>query len=217
MKRSIFIFTIIALSIPAVLAQGDDYKKGEFYVGYSGGQIDRGFDSSVPASGFFFDRELDNDPYHGANVSAVYNVSRYIGLKADFSAAYNRTGFNVTVPGPGGSTFAFDTRNSLYNALGGIQIKNNSADKRFKPFVHALVGVGHGRTKVKSVTCPVGVDCSGLVGGSETGLAGAFGGGLDIKLSNHIDLRLVQIDYNPIKFQDGIQKNIRLGIGIVFK
>ena len=55
------------------------------------------------------------------------------------------------------------------------------------------------------------------MGGSETGLAGAFGGGLDIKLSNHVDLRLVQIDYNPIKFQDGIQKNIRLGIGIVFK
>jgi opacity protein-like surface antigen len=215
MKKTILIFTIITISITAVLAQGDDYKKGEFYVGYSGGQIDRGFDSSVPASGFFFDREFDNDPYHGANVSAVYNVSRYIGLKADFSAAYNRTGFNVTVPG--GSTFAFDTRNSLYNALGGIQIKNNSADKRFKPFVHALVGVGHGRTKVKSVICPVGVDCSGLVGGSETGLAGAFGGGLDIKLSGHIDLRLVQIDYNPIKFQDGIQKNIRLGIGIVFK
>jgi opacity protein-like surface antigen len=203
------------LSISSVLAQGDDYKKGEFYVGYSGGQIDRGFDSSVPASGFFFDREFDNDPYHGANVSAVYNVSRYIGLKADFSAAYNRTDFNVTVPG--GSTFAFDTRNSLYNALGGIQIKNNSAGKRFKPFAHALVGVGHGRTKVKSVVCSAGVDCSGLVGGSETGLAGAFGGGLDIKLGNHLDLRLVQIDYNPIKFQDGIQKNIRLGIGIVFK
>jgi opacity protein-like surface antigen len=215
MKKTILIFTIITISITAVLAQGDDYKKGEFYVGYSGGQIDRGFDSSVPASGFFFDRELDNDGYHGANVSAVYNVSRYIGLKADFSAAYNRTAFNVTVPGS--STFAFDTRNSLYNALGGIQIKNNSADKRFKPFVHALVGVGHGRTKVKSVTCPVSVDCSGLVGGSETGLAGAFGGGLDIKLSSHVDLRLVQIDYNPIKFQDGIQKNIRLGIGIVFK
>lgn len=215
MKRSIFILTIITMSVTAVLAQGDDYKKGEFYVGYSGGQIDRGFDSSVPASGFFFDRELDNDPYHGANVSAVYNVSRYLGLKADFSAAYNRTQFNVTVPGS--TPFAFDTRNSLYNALGGIQIKNNSTDKRFKPFVHALVGVGHGRTKVKSVTCPVSVDCSGLVGGSETGLAGAFGGGLDIKLGNHVDLRLVQIDYNPIKFQDGIQKNVRLGIGIVFK
>lgn len=215
MKKTILIITIIVISITAASAQSDDYKKGEFYVGYTAGQVDRGFDSDIPASGVFFNRELDNDPYHGANVSAVYNVSRYIGLKADFSAVYNRTKFNFTVPG--GTPFAFDTSNSLYNALGGIQIKNNSSDKRFKPFVHALVGAGHGRTKVKSVSCPVTVDCSDFVGGSETGLAGAFGGGLDIKLSNHVDLRLVQIDYNPIRFQDGTQRNLRFGIGFVFK
>jgi hypothetical protein len=61
------------------------------------------------------------------------------------------------------------------------------------------------------------VGCAGIVSGSETGLAGAFGGGLDIKLNDHIDFRLIQVDYNPIKFNGGVQQNVRIGIGFVFK
>jgi hypothetical protein len=70
---------------------------------------------------------------------------------------------------------------------------------------------------VTNVSCPVGVDCSTLVDDSETAFAGAFGGGLDIKLNDHIDFRAVQVDYNPIKFSSGTQHNVRLGIGFVFK
>jgi opacity protein-like surface antigen len=104
-----------------------------------------------------------------------------------------------------------------YNFLGGVQIKDNSSDARFKPFAHALIGAGHGRTKVSSVTCPAGVDCSDLINDSETGFAGAFGGGLDIKLSNRVDFRAIQVDYNPIKFDSGTQNNVRFGVGFVFK
>ena len=50
----------------------------------------------------------------------------------------------------------------------------------------------------------------------DTGLAAAFGGGFDFRVSNRIDIRLIQIDYNPMKLFDSTQQNIRIGIGIVF-
>lgn len=52
--------------------------------------------------------------------------------------------------------------------------------------------------------------------GKDTGLAGAFGGGMDLRLSNRFDIRLIQIDYNPMKLFNGTQHNLRVGIGLVF-
>lgn len=211
MKRTGIWLVLVLLSSVFANAQTDDYKKAEVFVGYSNNRVDSGVDSSANFNGFINDRES----YHGANVSAVYNISRFVGFKADLSAAYNERNFSLQVPSSG--TLAFDTKNSLYNILGGIQIKDNSTGKRFKPFVHALIGAGHGRTRVSNLICPTGVSCAGIAGGSETGFAGAFGGGLDIKLSEHVDFRVVQVDYNPIKFKDGVQQNVRIGIGFVFK
>ncbi len=150
----------------------------------------------------------------------MYNFSRYFGVKGDFSAAYNNKNFDFTVPTAPPSTgrVAFDTNNSLYNFLGGIQVKDNATDARFKPFGHALIGTGHGRVKVKNVTCDPAVDCTGLEGTiSETGFAGAFGGGIDIKLNDKFDFRAIQVDYNPIRFDSGTSHNVRFGIGLVFK
>jgi opacity protein-like surface antigen len=210
MKKCLFAIILSILIGGAAFGQ-DEYEKAEFFAGYSNNQVDSGADASALFNGFINRRES----YHGVNTSAVVNLTRYFGLKADFSAAYNTKNFSLSVPQSG--TLAFDTNNSLYNFLGGIQIKDNSISKRFKPFAHALVGAGHGRTKVSNLSCPTGVSCAGIVTGSETGLAGAFGGGLDIKLSDHVDLRVVQVDYNPIKFDGGVQQNIRIGIGFVFK
>jgi hypothetical protein len=50
----------------------------------------------------------------------------------------------------------------------------------------------------------------------DTGFAAAFGGGIDIRASNRIDIRVIQIDYNPTRLFDGTQHNLRVGIGIVF-
>lgn len=210
MKRLIFLAVLSIFSSVVVLSQ-DDHKKAEFFVGYSNTQVDSGVDSSASFGNFIDKRES----YRGANVSAVYNVSRFFGIKADFSAVYNNRNFRLQVPISG--ALNFDTKNSLYNFLGGVQVKDNSNGKRFKPFAHALVGAGHGRTKVSNVVCPTGVSCAGIVSGSETGFAGAFGGGLDVKLSDRIDLRLIQADYNPIRFSGGTQNNFRFSIGIVFK
>jgi hypothetical protein len=216
MKKLIFAICLTAAAGVFTFAQSNsDYKKFEVYGGYSNGQVDTGIDSGNSFRSFFDDRRS----FNGFEGSAVYNFSRYFGAKADVSGTYNNTNFSFAVPIPAGGTgtVSFNTENSLYNFLGGVQIKDNSSDARFKPFAHALIGAGHGRTKVSSVTCPAGVDCSDLINDSETGFAGAFGGGLDIKLSNRVDFRAIQVDYNPIKFDSGTQNNVRFGVGFVFK
>ena len=40
-----------------------------------------------------------------------------------------------------GTTESIDTKERIYNFLGGVQVKDNRKDARFKPFAHALVGM----------------------------------------------------------------------------
>ena len=196
-----------------------DYKKSEFFVGYSNNQVDTGIDFEDPDTNeiqeFFDERES----FHGFNVSATYNVSRYVGITGDVSGAYKNKNFSFNIPtGPTTTgTVSFKTSNSVYNFLGGVQIKDNSTDARFKPFAYALGGAGHVRTKFRDVNCPTGADCSFFDEDvSETGLAGAFGGGLDIKINDKVDFRAIKVDYNPIKLDGGVTHNVRIGVGLVF-
>ena len=203
---SAFCLTFI-LSVFALSQETDEYKKAEFFAGFSNGQIDTG--TSV---GSFLDRRLS---FNGFNASAVGNVNRYFGLKIDVSGTYRKDEFSLGITPT--QNVALKANSSLYNVLGGVQIKDNASKSRVKPFGYALVGAGFGKSKVNSFACPTGVDCSDLLTSSETGLAGAFGGGIDIRINDRVDFRVVKVDYNPIKFNDGIQHNVRIGIGIVFK
>jgi len=206
-----------SLFLSAQTTAVDDYKKGEVYVGYSNGQIDTGIDTGNSAVDFFQDREN----FNGFNVSGVYNVSRYVGIKGDFSGTYNRKRFTGEVGSPGGpSIVSVKNSNSLYNFLGGVQVKNNSNSGRFKPFAHALVGGAHARAKISDYTCSPTVTCPVPSFPddtfSETGFAGAFGGGIDIRLNKKIQIRVIQLDYNPVRIDGSTQNNVRIGAGIVF-
>lgn len=216
MKKLFFALLTAASCAAFASAQSSDYTKTEFYVGYSNGQIDQGIDTGDSLNSFLRDRAN----FNGFEVSGVYNVGRYIGIKGDVSGTYKNQRFTYPVTiGTTTQTVSFDTNNSLYNFLGGIQVKDNATDKRLKPFAHALIGAGHGRSEVKNVTCTsTGTFVCGQPGKfNETGFAGAFGGGLDIKLSDRVDLRAFQVDYNPIKFDAGTDHNVRFGIGFVIK
>lgn len=212
----------LALSITAFTAafasaQTDDYKKVEGYVGYSNGQVDTGLDSGSDAADFFRDRES----FHGFNVSGVYNLNRYFGVKADISGTYNNTRFTGEFgTGASPAVVSFKTNNSLYNFLGGVQVKDNAREGRFKPFAHALVGAGHARAKISDFTCSPGAVCAAVVipdeRFSETGFAGAFGGGLDIRVNDRFQIRAFQVDYNPTRIEGSTQHNARFGAGIVF-
>jgi hypothetical protein len=218
MKKAILLFSIAAFSAVFASAQAvDDHKRGEFYVGYSNGQVDTGLDSGSTAADFFRDRQS----FHGFNVSGVYNFSRYVGVKGDISGTYNSRRFTGTVDvGGSPTTVSFDTDSSLYNFLGGVQVKDNSKSGRFKPFAHALVGAGHARTRFSDFTCSPGPLCTAVFVPDDsargTGFAGAFGGGLDIRVSGRFQIRAFQVDYNPVRIEGNTQHNVRFGAGIVF-
>jgi hypothetical protein len=112
MKNILLGILSVAIFATFTFAQStDDYKKGEFYVGYSANVID------------IQDANGNQVVLHGVNASGVYNFSKYVGVKGDFSTHHKQTF-------------------SLQNYLGGIQVKNNAKEgSRVRPFAHALAGV----------------------------------------------------------------------------
>jgi opacity protein-like surface antigen len=192
----------------AVFAQADndEYKKNEFYVGYSNQRIDVG------------DRRASN----GIEVSATRNFNRYFGIKADFSAASRSSSSTYQLSnGTTTNTVTTDVNNSVYNFLVGVQVKDNATKARFKPFAHALVGVAHTRDRFATfcteANCAPQPTFVGSFKNNDTGFGGAFGGGLDIKVSERIDFRAIQVDYNPVYTRSSFDNNIRISVGIVFK
>jgi hypothetical protein len=215
MRKLILVLMLAICAGVSVSAQATDYNESEFYIGYSNGQVDGSTSRFIKTSNDF--GEIGPLQFHGVGVAGVYNFGRYFGVKGDVSATFH--GGDFTIPVNTTTTISGTGRNSLYNVLGGVQIKDNKTEGRIKPFAHFLVGLGHARTSVTS-TCSPSVNCTNVFvtpSSTETGIAGAFGGGLDVRINNRFDFRVAQIDYNPVKLDSGTLHNVRFGIGIVIK
>ena len=210
MFKTILIGTLIIACASVATAQTDDYKKWDFFVGFSHNRIDTGEDD-VDFDNFIEERE----GFNGFNASVARNVSRYVGFKFDVSGHYkSRTLPIFSVQN------ALDIDSSIYNFLGGVQLKENSSEATFKPFAHALVGVAHARNRItisqSGCLAIVPSPCPPAFTENDTALAGAVGAGLDIRAGDRLDIRVIQIDYNPTRFFDSTQHNFRIGVGIVF-
>ena len=211
MLKTMLIGMIVVACASIAAAQSDDYKKFEFFAGYSHNRIDTGIGDDDPDLGDIID---EREGFHGFDTSVTGNISRHFGLKFDFSGHFKTRTFPF-----GSIANAIEVDSQVYNFLGGVQVKDNSSETTFKPFAHALVGAAHARNRlnVNNLVCiaiapsPCPIDDTI----SETGLAGAFGGGIDIRASDRIDIRVIQIDYNPTRLFDSTQHNFRIGVGIV--
>lgn len=229
MLRKLFLCALsLALFNVAALAQ-DDYNKAEGFVGYSNNQVETGIADDVRSFNTttnqfdddFFDKRQG---FHGVNAAGTFNFNRYVGVRGDFSANYKnfRTNLPLTV-GSVTSNSELRVNASVYNFLGGIQVKDNAKEgSRFRPFGYALAGAGVNRAKIDedffstSFCQRAGVDCRNGFDESETGFAAALGGGIDIRATRRFSIRAVQIDYNPIRVGGSTQDNIRFGFGVVF-
>lgn len=210
MRKLFLALIFIACSASLSFAQGgDDYHKVEVFGGYSYNSVDTNIGDADPD--FFREFTDGRTGFNGFNTSVTRNVSRYVGLKFDFSGHYNTR--NVRF----GNNNPLEVESSLYNFLGGVQFKNNSREATFRPFVHSLIGAARGRHEVDDIVCiqAVGPPCPTDINGSDVGLAGAVGGGLDIRASRRVDIRAFQVDYNPSRLFDATQHNVRIGVGIV--
>ena len=208
--RKAFLLALTVLASSSLAAAQSDYKKFEVFAGYSHNRVDTGISDEDPDLDDIVD---EREGFHGFNTSVTGNVSRYFGLKFDFAAHFKKRDLPFSVLA---STLNLDSR--VYNFLGGVQIKDNATEGTFKPFAHALVGAANVRNKVSfsgGCVAIVPSPCPNFTD-SETGLAGAVGGGLDIRASDRVDIRVIQFDYNPTRVFDSTQHNFRIGVGIVF-
>ena len=145
MKRLAILATVILVFAVTASAQ-DDYKKYEFFGGYSALFVDNlAGDTGRPA----VDDVLgEKQNLRGFNVAAGWNFHKYIGAKFDYSLHLREDNFSRPL---GSGTV--DT--TLQNILGGIQVKNNTEDgPTFKPFGHALFGVAVQKVDVDSPNLP---------------------------------------------------------------
>lgn len=229
-KRLLTIVGLLLTCTTVTLAQ-NDYKKWEFFGGYSALHFDNlaGDTDNPNVNDVLGDRQT----LRGFELAITRNFHKYVGAKFDYSLHLREDEFSRTA---GSGTI--DT--TLQNFLGGIQVKNNEDDApRFKPFGHALFGVANQKIDVDSPNLPAIFGISDFHV-NETSFAMAFGGGIDIKLNERIDIRAVQIDWNIINRGDqqtGIvlaptpfqtvgspfvipgtrQDNLRLSVGIVIR
>jgi opacity protein-like surface antigen len=198
--RKIFMAALfLACTAPFTFAQtGDDYNKYDVGVLYSHNRVDIGVED--PNQNFIDERE----GFHGVEAFVKGNVSRYVGLKGSYS--FNRKSFDVN---GGTAATSFDVDSNLHQFLGGVEFKDNAKETKVKPFAHILAGVAHARAEASNATISFTE--------SETGFGAAIGGGVDFRLSDRVDLRAIQFDYNPNRADAQTSHNFRIGIGLIFR
>lgn len=131
---------------------------------------------------------------NGASGSVSFNAKPAFGIVMDFG------GYRLgNIAGSGLSA-------NVISYLFGPRIVARGA--RVEPFIQVLFG---------------GTRISGAgVGASDSAFAMTFGGGMDLKASTHVAIRLIQAEYLMTRFDVGTgsatrQNNARISTGIVFR
>lgn len=208
MTRFCLLFLIALMCAPVAFAQSrDDYSFYEFYVGYAYVRANNNanhFDKSGTATfnGARVDLASERTDYHGFTAEFNQNVTRNVGIVTSFTGTFDNTGYVDTVTGR-----TFNAKVQRYDLM--IGPRYNWRTRRVTPFAHALFGLTHMRADFEDRLSPRRK--------ADTAFAMAFGGGLDIHASEHIDIRPIMIDYLPTFFDSKRQDNIRAGAGIKIK
>jgi len=200
MNRIFLLLLIALMCAPAAFSQNKDYSYYEFYVGYAYERADINADAfdRKKINGATVNFASEKQGYNGFQAEFNQNVTRHIGIVTSFSGTYKNTGY---VDGISGKTY--DARVQRYDLM--IGPRYNWRGERVTPFVHGLFGISHIRAKFDDRTR------------SDTAFAMAFGGGLDVHAGDHVDVRVIQVDYLPTFFNGKRQDNIRASAGIKIK
>lgn len=151
---------------------------------------------------------------NGGSTSLAFNLNRYLGLVLDFGGMDDSK-----IRLNNGSNALVDSSGTVFTYLGGPRVSFRNRG-RLTPFVQALFGAAHAGQVTLSGNC-MAQGCTPLP--SETDFAMTAGGGLDLRVSHHFALRLVQAEYLMTNFKDinsgknAMQNDMRLSTGIVFR
>ena len=210
MRKLLLLIAIILVCAPAGFAQ--DYSNWEFFIGYAHERANNGADR-LDARGLAINpngttQRVDfvskRVPHHGVTGEVVANVHRNVGIVANFSATFADHDFVDALSGR-----QFDAKLHRYTLLFGPRF-NWRNDSRVIPFAHALFGAVRYKADFKNddFSCP---------DTNETAFAMALGAGLDIRASDRIDIRPIQVDYLPVFFDDRREDGFRFSAGVKIK
>jgi len=133
--------------------------------------------------------------FHGWNTSLTGNITKRLGIVADFSGHYGSELGLVRV-NQDAHSFLFGPRLSF-------------REKRLTPFVYGLFGA----TRFAESAVINGQHLSAL----SNGFSLAVGGGLDIKVNDRIAIRAFQLDYFRPIINDEPNNRGRLAFGVVVR
>ncbi len=144
---------------------------------------------------------------NGWQASLTNNMNRWLGLEADFNNHYG------TAPP------AFVDRSPRFSYLFGPRFTFRMLPG-VTPFAHALFGAVRGTAVVETsgpVCPPVGVPYCVTLTRPQTAFGMAYGGGLDLKVTRGMWLRLFQADYMTSNFTNDGRNDLRVSAGIVLR
>jgi len=207
MTKWFLLLLTVLVSAPAALAQDSDFKRYEFYGGYAyqrannnSSSFDRNGTASIGGTQVIFGNR--DQAYNGFTAEFNQNPWRHVGLVTSFTGVYDRTPYVNIVNGR-----SFSAKVQRYDLLFGPRY--NFRLGRINPFVEGMAGFEHMRVGFSdNLTNATRVD---------TAFAMALGGGVDVHLSDHFDIRAIQADYVPTFFNGTHQNNYRVGAGVKVK
>jgi len=237
------IFAAIFSSTAIAQNQGnsDDYNKVEGYGGYSlanvqsnvkaieefGMTLDPCSAEATPILGPNYQTSFCKRPtFNGFDASVTYNFTRYVGVKGNITGHFRSHPYTDEVAG---APETITKKERITNFLFGVQIKDNSKKTRFKPFFHVLAGAARYKLTATNVAPAAPMD-EFKIDLAKTVFAMKVGGGIDVRVNRRVDIRLFEINYNPLFFrnyavtgdpygafqQSRTTNNFTFGFGIAF-
>lgn len=211
MRKLLLLLAIILACAPGGFAQSD-YSSWEFFIGYAHERAINGGDRldaqgrAINANGTTSPVDFPNKrlPHNGVTGEVVANVHKNIGLVGNFSATFTDHDFQDRLSGR-----SFNAQIARYTLLFGPRFNWRNSSPLI-PFAHALFGATRYNADFANddFTCP---------DTTETAFAMALGAGLDIRASDRIDVRPIQVDYLPVFFDNRREDGIRFSAGVKIK
>lgn len=131
----------------------------------------------------------------GWQASVTEKATDWLGLTQEFSGQYGTQ-----------NLLGADNHFSTFSILSGPRFYYPNL-KGVTPFVHALFGYEQTAVTLKGSSAKV----------TGTSYAMAFGGGMDVKVSRSLAIRVFQIDYYRPQLFGSSQNDVRVSAGIVFR
>ena len=192
MQKTFLLLVTLLIALPQTV-KAQQFQGIEFFGGYS--YLQNNLSSTY--SPFYLAPTPfgSNFSLNGWQASITEKATDWVGLTQEFGGSYG----NKQLQG-------LDNHFSTFSILSGPRFYYPGL-KGVTPFVHALFGYEQTTVELQGQNLKA----------TGTSYAMAFGGGLDVKVSRGLAIRLLQVDYYRPQVFGSSQNNLRFSAGIVLR